>query len=319
MGNALDFRTSETLERWMTPWLVLGAAVAATPALAGPAFAPGPGVTAEPRDVETTEPPEPDVEQGRAGEHPKILIATPPLINWPGHWLRVKGSFELGFLSVLYHKIKFSRSGSYFDYVEEGNQDNLFFFWRVSAEMEIVDHHSLIFLYQPLDVVTQTLMSRDVVVDDLTFPAGTPTNDFFSDSGTELAIGLSLQIRNATIVFTSEDGSLRRARNNIGPVPVIKIRGRYTFDPGVWIGTEVDGFIASGKFITGSRKDFLGAILDASLRVGFDLTRFLETFVNLRYIGGGARGTSKEKGEPGDGYTKNWISLLTFSIGIGFK
>ncbi len=217
--------------------------------------------------------------------------------------------------------------------MKEGNQDNLFFFWRLSAEMQIIGRHSIVFLYQPLDIVTQASMKRDVVVDDLTFPEGTPTNlrygfdyyrfsylyDFFSDPGRDLAIGLSLQIRNAVIVFTSEDGTLGRSRNNIGPVPIIKIRGRYTFPPGVWIGTEVDGFIASGKIITGSRKDFLGAILDASLNVGFDLTPSMETSVTLRYVGGGAKGTSKERDEPGDGYTKNWISLLTFSVGIGFK
>lgn len=349
MRSTIDFiQTSPLMRGFALSLMILGHSATTMAQEApepGPAFAPDPDdppvesrpSSDEPEDAAEGQDEAKDEDHGKGStddvKPQKTLLPGQPLINKPGHWLKVKGAVELGFLGVLYHRIKFSRTGSYFDYVEEGNQDNLFLFWRVSAELEIVNHHSLIFLYQPLDITTQALMSRDVVVDDLTFAEGTATNlrygfdfyrfsylyDFFDDPGTELAVGLSLQIRNATIVFTSVDGTLRRARNNIGPVPILKIRGRYTFDPGVWIGAEVDGFIASGKIITGSRKDFLGAILDASIRVGFDLTPYLETFVNLRYIGGGARGTSKEKDEPGDGYTKNWISLISFSIGVGFK
>ena len=259
------------------------------------------------------------------------LVGTGFLINKPGHPLQFKAFLEMGFVAPLDHRIKFSKSGTYFDYVKEGNQDNLFFFWRVSAEMEIVRHHSIIFLYQPLTIETRAPMRRDVTVDDLTFPEGTPVDllygfdffrfsylyDIFKDPGIELSIGLSLQIRNASIAFTSVDGTLHRSRNNIGPVPLLKIRVKYTFKPGVFIGTELDGWWASGKYMSGSSKDFDAAILDASLRVGFDLTEWADVFVNLRYLGGGARGKGSTDGGPGDGFTRNWIHLLTFSIGVG--
>lgn len=143
--------------------------------------------------------------------------------------------------------------------------------------------------------------------------------DFFADPDQELAVGLSLQLRNAQISFTSADGTMRRSRGDLGPVPVIKLRGRYTFKPGVWIGLEADGFWASGRIITGSTNDFEGAILDASLRIGFNMTSFLESFVNVRYIGGGARGTDEESTGPGDGYTNNWIHTMSLSLGLGFK
>ena len=273
---------------------------------------------------------------GMGGPEPQAKVFFPNVafrFNRPDSIFQFKGSVEMGFIGVLKHTIQFSKSGTEFDYRKEGGQDVLFFFARLSAEFEFARHHSLIFLYQPLNIETEAVLGRDVAIDELTFPEGTPINlrygfdfyrfsylyDFFKDPDLEVAIGLSLQIRNARISFTSADGQLRRARDDIGPVPVIKLRLRYTFKPGVWLGFEGDGFWASGKIITGSTNDFEGAILDASLRVGFNLTSFLETFVNVRYIGGGARGTDKDSRGPGDGYTNNWIHTMSLTLGFGFK
>jgi hypothetical protein len=83
----------------------------------------------------------------------------------------------------------------------------------------------------------------------------------------------------------------------------------------MWWGSEVDGFYADGKYITGSKADFVGAIYDASLRVGFRLNYF-DPYLNLRFVGGGARGTQDTPARPGDGFTDNW--LHTFSLTLGF-
>jgi hypothetical protein len=265
---------------------------------------------------------------------PKTLL--PPTgfsFNHPKNPVKFYGAVELGFIGVLKHRIQFSKTGTEFNYVKEGGQDVLFFFARLSAELRILKRHAIIFLYQPINIETQAVAGRDIVVDELTFPEGTPLDlrygfdfyrlsylyDFFKDPDVELAIGLSMQIRVAAISFTSADGLLRRARDDIGPVPVIKLRARYTFKPGIWLGFEADGFWASGRIITGSNNDFEGAILDMSLRLGFNLTRFLETFVNVRYLGGGARGTDKDFEGPGDGYTNNWLHTMSLSLGFGFK
>jgi hypothetical protein len=248
-------------------------------------------------------------------------------LNDPSRPVQFKAAVEFGFISVLDHHLKFGTGGTYIDYVEEGGQDNLYFFARVSAEMQIVGHHSLVFLYQPLNLETTSTLERDAQVADVLFPEDTAVDfrygfdfyrfsylyDFFKDPDQELAIGLSLQIRNASISFTSVDGDLRIVRNNIGPVPAFKIRGRYTFKPGVWIGGEVDGFWIKGKWVSGSSKNFEGAILDASVRAGYVIAPFVETFVNLRYLGGGALG-----GKNLD-FTRNWLHTLTFSIGIGIR
>ena len=250
-------------------------------------------------------------------------------INKSSNWYTLQGGFELGFLDVTGHTIQFDSEGTKFDYVDEGGQGVLFPFSRYTAELNLSGRHNIIFLIQPLDIRTEALLQRDIVVDKLTFPAGTPVDlrygftfyrmsylyDLAKANNKELAFGLSLQIRNATISFASPDGKLFRINEGIGPVPIFKFRSRHPFNNGMWFGTEVDGFYASGKYITGGDSDFEGAILDASLRLGFELTDYLDSFLNVRYIGGGAKGTDEGASGPGDGFTNNWLHTISISLG----
>jgi len=253
-------------------------------------------------------------------------------INRNTNWYNLQGGYELGFLDVTGHIIQFDSNGTKFDYTDEGGQGVLFPFSRYTAEINLKRKHSIIFLIQPLDIRTEALMKRDVVIDDLTFPEGSLVKlrygftfyrmsylyDFAEASNKELAIGLSFQIRNATISFASADGSLFRINENVGPVPIFKFRSRHPFNNGMWFGSEVDGFYASGKYLTGSGSDndFVGAILDASIRFGFELNDNLDSFLNVRYIGGGARGTDEGDPGPGDGYTDNWLNTVSVSLGF---
>jgi len=245
---------------------------------------------------------------------------------------RLKAHFELGFLGVLSHKVQFSNDGTYISYPKDGGQDNLFAFSRMSLDLRISERSRLIFLYQPLDLVTQSLLGRDIRVDGLTFPAGTPVRftykfpfyrvsylyDLNPDPDEEFAIGFSLQIRNATIEFESLDGTLFRSNHNIGPVPILKLRWTHWANSGFFLGAEADGFYAPISYINGSDNEVIGAILDASLRAGLALTAESEAFLNVRYLGGGAVGTSEPDG-PGDGYVKNWLHFLSVTVGISLK
>ena len=154
---------------------------------------------------------------------------------------------ELGMLAPVTHTIQFDKTGTVFDYVDEGGQDNLFFFSRISLEMEIDRKHTITLLYQPLNLITAVVLQDDLSVDKQLFPAGTPMDlrygfDFYrvsylydfrhSDPDREIALGGSLQLRNATIDFTSADGTMRRTNRDIGPVPLIKFRIRHAFETG---------------------------------------------------------------------------------------
>ena len=237
---------------------------------------------------------------------------------------------ELGFLAVAEHDIQFSKNGTYFDYVDNGGQDILFAVSRFSSDIVLKNRHVFTLLYQPLRLETSSLLKQDLSVDSLVFPAGTPMEflydfpfyriswlyDFIADPENELGIGLSFQIRNATIIFRSGDGTLYRDNRDIGPVPVLKARGRYTFSKGPWIGTEIDGFYAPVSYLNGSDEEITGAILDASVRAGIPVLKQRgDLFLNVRYLGGGAVGTNTDNEGPGDGYVKNWLHFITVTLG----
>ena len=249
------------------------------------------------------------------------------ILNRNDSWYKFKLGYEKGFLGFISHTIQFGTNGTNFNYIEEGGQNILFPFTRMTADLKMNERHNLTFLIQPFEIYTSALLERDIIVEDVTFPEGTPMNlkygftfyrlsylyDFQKESNKEFSIGLSFQIRNASIIFSSSDGELISINNNIGPVPILKFRWERPLNKSMWIGSEIDGFYVSGRYISGSSDDFKGAIVDASLRFGFELTDYLNTFINLRYLGGGASGTQEDEENK---YTDNW--LKTFSISLGF-
>ncbi len=242
---------------------------------------------------------------------------------------QVRAVGEVGFLAVLAHDVQFGRDGTSFDYVSEGGQDTLVFVARLAAELNLFRQHRIVLLYQPLGIQTAEVLERDVVVNGQTFPEGEPVRflydfpfyrisymyDFFPAPNLEVSIGLSLQIRNATITFASGDGRLFRASRDVGLVPLLKARARYTFANGLWIGAEVDGIYAPVSYLNGDDNDITGALIDASLRVGLTLPRGVQPYLNLRYLAGGAEGEGDPEGYS-DGYVRNWLHFLTVTLGV---
>lgn len=253
-------------------------------------------------------------------------------LNEPGRGFEVRLAAELGFAAVLAHTIQFDRDGTEFDYVADGGQDVLFPFARAQAEVAWRRSHVL-FLYQPILLEGEVLLQDDLVVDDVTFPAGTPMRakynfpyfrgsylyDVLPDKKHELAFGAAVQLRNATIDFASLDGDIFVSNRDVGIVPLLA--GRYQGPVGkhVWWGVEATGFYAPIKYLNGDDNGVVGAILDASLRVGLKPRPGVLPYLNLRYIGGGAEGLSDESTPPGDGYNRNWLNTLAVSAGTQFK
>jgi hypothetical protein len=236
---------------------------------------------------------------------------------------------ELGFLGFFSHTVQFGRDGTTFDYVDDGGQNVLFPFSRVSAEIVFAPRHRVILLIQPIDIRTEVRLESETIVDGAPFAAGTPMDlrygfDFYRVSylydfdvrpEVELAAGVSFQIRDADIIFAAKDGSDLRRNGGLGPVPILKFRYRRPIGGPYWAAAELDGFYASGRYITGSGNDFVGAILDASLRAGLTVRENIDVFLNLRYLGGGARGDDEDDTGPGDGYTENWLNAYSLSLG----
>ncbi|MEB3299591.1 MAG: hypothetical protein VKO21_08925 [Candidatus Sericytochromatia bacterium] len=281
--------------------------------------------------AETLMPPDPAPADGEVAS----LIAGWgfPVPNPPGSDLKIDGQVEWGALSVLTHKIQYGSQGTVFDYVYDGRQDTLFPFQRLQAGLTFGERHKWAFLYQPIDLRTQTVLSDDERVEEVTFRRGTPLDirygfdayrtsylyDFDLDPDRELALGLSLQIRNAISVFSSGNGEQRVVRTDLGPVPLLKFRARQPMGGRAWWATDIDGSYATSAGFNGVDFPFEGALLDASLRTGLSLSPNYDVFANLRYLGGGAKGTERIKQPFSDGFAENWLQTLTVSFGIGFR
>jgi hypothetical protein len=246
--------------------------------------------------------------------------------------ITLSASMETGFLAVLSHDIQFSRSGTKFSYIDEGGQDVLFPVTRFALHLTRL-RHTFVLLYQPLRLETTSLPSRDLIIDDERFQEGTAIRflyDFpfyrFSylfeltpvGGRYDAGIGLTFQIRNATITFESIDASDFRSNRNIGLVPALKYYGAVRPNSWFWLAVEADGIYAPVSYLNGDNNDVTGAILDASVRAGFDLGKKRDVFLNVRYIGGGAEGQSDNSPPPGDGYVNNWLHFLTVSAGFSW-
>lgn len=253
----------------------------------------------------------------------------------------VSATAELGAVKVLNHTIQLGDDGSEFDYVEQGGQEILFPFKRAAVELTLGGRHDVVFLYQPLTIATKTRVPADLD-EGVTFDGVT----FNKDSGLDLkygfdfwrvsylyrivdspkwnvGAGLSLQLRNASIVFESTDGEAITVNQNLGPVPIIKTRAEYRFDSGVFVGAEVDGFYASSAFINGADFEFEGSILDASLRAGLPVLDGADAYVNVRFLGGTAKGRSQYDDrrwtEGVTNYTSNALSTLSVTLGARLR
>ena len=191
--------------------------------------------------------------------------------------------------------------------MKQGGQEILYRFERYNLGMVINNHHKISFLYQPLEVVSEVTFKEDVIVDGVTFSAGTPMElsygfpfyritygyDFFADDNIDLGAGAAFQLRNASIVFKQLDGAKMTVSQNLGPVPAVYLFGKYAFDSNFYLQTDITGLYASSAFINGANFDFEGSILDASLRAGYALKNNVDLFLNLRFLGGSAAGVSE--------------------------
>lgn len=243
-------------------------------------------------------------------------------------------NYETGAVKVLKNTIQIGENSTNFDFITQGGEEILFPFQRFTGNVVLGNRHNVVLLYQPLEITTKVDIKENVTIDTTTFPAGDSLQikygfpfwrlsyvyDFVSTESLVLGAGLSLQLRNASIIFESlETGDLTTSQN-LGPVPIIKTWGSYRFDNGLFAGFEVDGFYASSAFFNGADFDFEGSILDASVRVGLELRDEADGYLNLRFLGGHAAGTSEYPdrywSESVSDYTTNYLASLSLTLGF---
>ena len=246
--------------------------------------------------------------------------------------IEIHTSGEFGFINITSHKIQSGSSsdkGDVFDYRTQGNQDVLFPFYRYQVDLALQKKHHLLFLYQPLTLVTQSEITESFRYNGVDYSSAdgflnlTYAFDFWRfsylydlyDTGNFFfSPGLSLQIRNASITFQASESGEGSVSDGIGPVPILKMRMGYRWGNGVFMMFEGDGFYASNKFINGAEYPFTGYIYDLSSRVGYRINTKSSAYFNVRFLGGGAEGTNDE-----DEYTFNDLHTIGFTLGYQYE
>ncbi len=241
----------------------------------------------------------------------------------------IRPRIELGAAAVLSHLY---RSGSVaagntlFDFVALGGQDNLLPFQRYTVDALLGRRNRLVFLYQPLSPRTSVRTPTGFRIDGVDFLPGSAVDilygfDFWRLSwlyalldarSTRLELGLSLQLRNANIVFTSVDGTARAAQRDVGPVPVLKLRAEQRLGSGFALILEGDGFYATDAFFNGADYAFKGWIWDAALSLEAPGPFARPVRLAIRSIGGGAEGTEKS-----GKYSYNSLATVALTLGFG--
>ncbi len=239
---------------------------------------------------------------------------------------QIRGVAEGGFLASLSNYGEFGPNATRIDFRTAAGQDNLLFYTRWSAELELGRKHTLVFLYQPLSTEGTFTPSSEERIEGVQFAAGQPVRVKFNfpyyrlswlydvaqgDRGF-LSLGLSGQIRNANYTYERLDGQAFSRSNDVGFVPILKARGQLNVGRDAFLGFEADGFYAPISVLNGSNNETVGAILDMSLRAGMRIRPSSTAFLNLRYVGGGATNTDP------DNYAKNWLHVLFVGLGASF-
>ncbi len=106
---------------------------------------------------------------------------------------------ETGIVAIPFHTIQFGEDGDRFDYREQGGQEILFPYSRLTAESLIADRHEVEILFQPLRFETVSRIPEDesLLIDGETFQ-GTP-------GGTPLDLGYSFDFWRAVYRYRFSD------------------------------------------------------------------------------------------------------------------
>ena len=251
--------------------------------------------------------------------------------------IRVSFEAELGTLKLLSHiyRVGAEPANTTFDFVNQGGQEILFPFSRLTAFVTINDRHQIRFLYQPLELNTEVDFPSIVTVDGKDFLGATRMTysfpfyrltyqyRFLSGRNFWLAGGGAIQLRNASIRFEDLSTNELSASQNLGIVPALALSGRAALGGGWFAAFDATGLYASSALINGSDFEFEGSILDASVRVGYPIGEGREVFLNLRFFGGSADGISQyarsQWSTSASPETENRIASLSFTLGATIR
>jgi hypothetical protein len=203
--------------------------------------------------------------------------------------------YETGPAAIFQNDGEYGEAGTRYSAGDVGQKKNLLRVERASVELGL-GRHTVILLYAPFEVTTRVRLDDELRFRGTVFAEGSVVDHRYLFDGyrasylyrlvpgrVALEVGASVQVRNADVAFTTVDGALHDAEDDIGVVGALKLRGRYTTGPGAWAQLEADALSTFG--LLGETR---GAIYDLALSAGWPVAPSLDVVLALRLLGGGA-------------------------------
>ncbi|MEO0602278.1 MAG: hypothetical protein AAF211_12625, partial [Myxococcota bacterium] len=151
---------------------------------------------------------------------------------------RVQPVAELGTVLIAVNDLRLGQSGTPLDLRNDAGQDRLFPSIRLRLDVAhgTDARNRLSFSYQPLELSTRAIPTRDWRIRGVTFAEGTPMDvdfgfsffraswqrDVLKDEDWTLGLGANLQFRTSSLVFFASDGSAGTSQQEFGPVPSLR-------------------------------------------------------------------------------------------------
>lgn len=225
-------------------------------------------------------------------------------------------TYETGPAYVAQNDGRYGVNGTRFSADDVGQQDNLARAERATAELAF-GRHRVIALYAPFELATRITVAEPFTFRSTTFPTGAVVDHNYRFNGyrasylyeavrgtVTLAVGASVQIRDADVAFSSADGALRDDQSDIGFVPALKARVTYAPRPDcAWAMLDADG---SSTF--GLAGDTSGGLYDVGLSAGYPFRHDLDLYATLRVVGGGAAVPDQD--------FVNWANFASAALGV---
>jgi hypothetical protein len=224
--------------------------------------------------------------------------------------------YEIGPAYIAQNDGRYGDQGTPYEAADVGQQDNLVNVSRTSLELAR-GAHTLVLLYAPFEVITETRLAEPLQFRDERFDAGTVVRHRYlfdgyrgsylyrllASHGLEWQVGGSLQIRNADVAFTSISTDQRAHQDDIGIVFAAKTRLSYRRDDdALWGMLDADAFSTLG-LVDGVS----GGIYDVALTIGQPVGRGISLTLGARLVGGGA--------DVEDQAIDNWANFVSFTAG----
>lgn len=248
----------------------------------------------------------------------------------PSFSITAKGQYGLS--GIANHSIQFGKNGTRFDFVRNGGQKVTYPYSRFALEFTLFQDHLFELVYQPIYIDTNVVLSQDTVFDDKTFASGSSldTRYYFpfyrlsyfykvvNNDEFMFGVGAGLQLRNATIWFSSPDGSKRFATTSLGPVPLLALRTSWSITDRWSVSAEAAGWWSPIPVLNGGSEPVTGWIYDGAIDAGYRFNKYVRLFLEARLIGGGAQGDSGASPGRTDGYNYNNLNVVNVSTGFSF-